>query len=210
MSKSMEMTCTPPSQFHHWTCIVNIPGNTIGNPFLATTWRYGLRGCLCAFSWSPAQGKSAWTDTEKLTEHFGTKYGWTEDYCEKNRCLKLGLLGCPLRLQANSNLKSIPHCHNDLQHSETWRSGVVMYQSCAIVPFLACELTSHTEVTIHRGPTTFVAGDHVEIACLPLASVSKTRSEVTLHQNANINSKKENSCSFGCLFAFALVKTPLK
>ena len=34
---------------------------------------------LCAFIWSPAQWKSAWTDAGKLTEHFGTKYGWIED-----------------------------------------------------------------------------------------------------------------------------------
>ena len=54
---------------------------------------------LCAFIWSPAQWKSAWTDVEKLTEHFGTKYGWIEDDCGKTCHLKLGPLGCPFRLE---------------------------------------------------------------------------------------------------------------
>ena len=35
-----------------------------------------------------------------------------------------------------------------------------------------------------------MAGDRVEIACLPLASVSETRSEVTLHQNADFKLDK--------------------
>ena len=53
---------------------------------------------LCAFIWSPAQWKPAWTDARKLTEHFGTKYGWIEDDCGKNCHQKLGPLGCPFRL----------------------------------------------------------------------------------------------------------------
>ena len=59
---------------------------------------------LCAFIWSPARWKSAWTDAGKLTEHFGTKYGWIEDDCGKNCRLKLGPLGCPFRLEWQTSL----------------------------------------------------------------------------------------------------------
>ena len=44
-----ETTYTPPFQFRHWTCLVRIPGNTMGNPFLATTWMYGFCGFLLSF-----------------------------------------------------------------------------------------------------------------------------------------------------------------
>ena len=60
---------------------------------------------LYAFVWSPVQLKSAWTDSRKITEHFGTKYGWIEDACGKNHHLKLGPLGCPLGLYNAFNFK---------------------------------------------------------------------------------------------------------
>ena len=61
-------------------------------------------------------------------------------------------------------------------------------------------------------PATLVVDNRVEIACLPLASVSETRSEVTPHQNASVNLKNENRCSlpFGRCFAVVVAKTPLK
>ena len=90
--------------------------------------------------------------------------------------------------------------HDDLRHDETRPSGVVVYQSRAVVPFLACELTIPHRGDDPRGSNTFMARDRVEIACFPLASVSETRSEVTLHQNADINSKRENNCSFSLRF----------
>ena len=44
-----ETTYTLLFQFRHWTCLVHIPGNTMGNPFLATTWMYGFCGFLLSF-----------------------------------------------------------------------------------------------------------------------------------------------------------------
>ena len=76
------MFYTPPFQFRHWTCLVRIPGNTVGNPFFCNYLNVWILW-LSAFIWSPAQWKSAWTDAGKLTEHFDTKYGWKEDDCGK-------------------------------------------------------------------------------------------------------------------------------
>ena len=45
---------------------------------------------LCPFIWSPAELKSAWTDTGKLAEHVGSKYGWIGTDCGKTGRLKLG------------------------------------------------------------------------------------------------------------------------
>ena len=33
-NEKKEMAYTPPSQISHWTCVIRIPGNTMGNPFL--------------------------------------------------------------------------------------------------------------------------------------------------------------------------------
>ena len=43
------MTYTPLFQFRHWTCLVRIPGNTMENPFFATTWMYGFCGFMLSF-----------------------------------------------------------------------------------------------------------------------------------------------------------------
>ena len=102
MSKSIKTICTALSQFCHWTCIVHIPGNTMGNSFFTTTWTYGFCGFVLSFG-TPAQWKSAWTDARMLTKHFDTKYGWIQDDCGKNRRLKLGLLGGPLSLYYSSH-----------------------------------------------------------------------------------------------------------
>ena len=48
-NEKKETTYTPPFQFRHWTCLVCILGNTMGNPFFATTWMYGFCGFLLSF-----------------------------------------------------------------------------------------------------------------------------------------------------------------
>ena len=105
MSKSMETIRTFPSQFCHWTCIVRIPGNIMaGESFFRdylNVWVLWLR----AFIWSPAKWKSAWTDAGKLTEDFGTNYGWAEDDCGKKSSPKARSLRCSLGLYACTGLK---------------------------------------------------------------------------------------------------------
>ena len=96
-NEKKETTYTPPFQFRHWTCVVHIPGNTMGNPFFATTWMYGF--VAFCFHLESCSVKVCLNWCRKLTEHFDTKYGWIEDDCGKNCRQKLGPLGCPFRLE---------------------------------------------------------------------------------------------------------------
>ena len=53
-NEKKETTYTPPFQFRLWTCLVHIPGKTMGNPFFCDYLNVWILW-LSAFIWSPAQ-----------------------------------------------------------------------------------------------------------------------------------------------------------
>ena len=72
-NKKKETTYTSPFQFRHWTCLVRIPGNTMGNPFLGTTWMYGFCGFLLSFGVLLSQ-------SVKVCLNWRRKVNWTFSY----------------------------------------------------------------------------------------------------------------------------------